>query len=32
MFKVKPVKPKTKPKPKIDYLERYKIYLGYILN
>jgi len=32
-FKEK-VKPKTtpKPKPKIDYIERYKAYLGYILN
>lgn len=32
-FKEK-VKPKTtpKPKPKIDYLERYRAYLGYILN
>ena len=32
-FKEK-VKPKTtpKPKPKIDYIERYKEYLGYILN
>ena len=25
-------KVKTKPKPKIDYLARYKTYLGYILN
>ena len=23
---------KEKPKPKIDYLERYRAYLGYILN
>jgi len=32
-FKEK-VKPKTTPKPKqkIDYIERYKAYLGYILN
>lgn len=32
-FKEK-VKPKCtpKPKPKIDYLARYKTYLGYILN
>ena len=32
-FKEK-VKPKTTPKskPKIDYIERYRAYLGYILN
>lgn len=28
--KIKIVKPK--PKPKIDYIERYREYLGYILN
>jgi hypothetical protein len=25
-------KENVKPKPKIDYLGRYKVYLGYILN
>jgi hypothetical protein len=30
--KIKPKEVKPKPKPKIDYLARYKEYLGYILN
>ena len=29
---MKNTKTKVKEKPKIDYLERYRVYLGYILN